>query len=63
MRLSPAARAARLLAAAALALAVLAPAAAPVAAADDKVLRLGTLQKINSLNPYRDRLDQRLRGL
>ena len=51
MRLSPAARAARVLAAAGLALAVLAPAAAPVAAAD-VVLKMGTTQAIDSTNPY-----------
>ena len=52
MRSSVAARAARLTAAVALALSVLGPAAAPAVAADDKILRLGTLQKIDSLNPY-----------
>ncbi len=52
MRLSVAARAARLLSAAGLALAVLAPAAGPAVAADPLVLKAGMLQKIDSLNPY-----------
>ncbi len=52
MRLSVAARAARLLSAVGLALAVLAPAAGPAVAADPLILKVGMLQKIDSLNPY-----------
>ncbi len=56
MRQSVAARAARLLATAGLAFAVLAPAATPVAAADDKILRVGVLQDLDSTNPYQTAL-------
>jgi len=45
-------RAARLAAAAGLIAALLLPAAAPVAAADPVVLRVGTTQDLDSLNPY-----------
>ena len=56
MRPSVAARAARLAAAAGLAFAVLAPAAAPVVAADDNILRVGVLQDLDSTNPYQTAL-------
>jgi peptide/nickel transport system substrate-binding protein len=49
---SLAARAARILAAAGLASALLAPGAVPVAAADPKILQVGTLQDLDSTNPY-----------
>jgi peptide/nickel transport system substrate-binding protein len=52
MRSSLRSRAARVVAAAALALATVLPAAAPVTAADPVVLRVGTTQDIDSLNPY-----------
>jgi peptide/nickel transport system substrate-binding protein len=52
MRSSLTARSVRLLVAAGMAFAVLLPGGASVSAADDKILRLGTLQKIDSLNPY-----------
>ena len=45
-------RAARILAGAGLVLATVGPAAAPVAAADPVVLRVGTTQDLDSLNPY-----------
>ena len=38
------------------------PAAAPVAAADPNVLRIGTTQDLDSLNPYGTALRRRLRG-
>ncbi len=56
MRLSLAARAGRLVAASGLALAVLAPAAAPAVAADPVVLKLGTTQAMDSTNPYQSAL-------
>jgi len=46
------ARGARILMSASLAFAVLGPATAPVAAADPVVLRVGTTQDLDSLNPY-----------
>jgi peptide/nickel transport system substrate-binding protein len=53
MRLSQAARLARLALAAGLASVALLPAAAPAGAViNDKILRLGTLQAVDSLNPY-----------
>ena len=52
MRLSLSAKLARVTVAVGLALGAAAPSAVPVAAAGDKVLRLGTLQTIDSLNPY-----------
>ncbi len=53
MRLSLPARLARLALAAGLAFAILLPSAAPAGAViNDKTLRLGTLQTIDSLNPY-----------
>jgi peptide/nickel transport system substrate-binding protein len=52
MRLSMPARLARFAMATGLVLSVGAPAAAPVAAADDKVLRIGVLQDLDSTNPY-----------
>jgi peptide/nickel transport system substrate-binding protein len=45
-------RLARLAAAAALAAALLLPAAAPAAAANDHVLRVGTIQDLDSMNPW-----------
>ena len=56
MRLSVAARAARLTAALGLAFAVLAPAATPVVAADPLVLVMGTTQAMDSTNPYQSAL-------
>ena len=52
MRLSMPARLARFAMAVGLVLSVSAPAAAPVAAADPVVLKLGTTQAIDSVNPY-----------
>ena len=52
MRLSMPARLARFGLAVGLVLSVGAPAAAPVAAADPVVLKLGTIQAIDSVNPY-----------
>jgi peptide/nickel transport system substrate-binding protein len=46
------ARAARMLSAGALVIATMLPAAAPTAAADPVVLRVGTTQDLDSLNPY-----------
>ena len=56
MRLSLAARAARILAAAGLASALLAPSAIPVAAADPVILKMGTTQAMDSTNPYQSAL-------
>lgn len=52
MRLSLPARFARVALSIGLALGLTAPAAGPVGAAADKILRLGTTQAIDSLNPY-----------
>jgi peptide/nickel transport system substrate-binding protein len=52
MRSSPRARVVRILGASALVAALLLPAAAPVAAADPVILRSGTTQDLDSLNPY-----------
>jgi peptide/nickel transport system substrate-binding protein len=52
MRMSRHARAARVLASLALALASVGPAALPAAAADPAILRLGTIENLRSLNPY-----------
>ena len=43
--------------------ALLLPAAAPVAAQTDNVLRVGTTQDLDSMNPMADRPGRRLRGL
>src|SRR6185295_18195612 len=56
MRLSTPARLARFALASALVLALGVPAAGPVAAADPVVLKLGTTQAIDSVNPYQSAL-------
>ncbi len=52
MRMSVRARAARVLAALALAFSALGPAVAPAAAAGPAILKLGTIESLRSLNPY-----------
>jgi peptide/nickel transport system substrate-binding protein len=56
MRLSVRARAPRLIAAVGLAATLVLPAAAPAAAADPAILRVGTTQDLDSLNPYQTAL-------
>ena len=56
MRLTMSARLARFALAAGLVLSLAAPAAGPVAAADPVVLKLGTTQAIDSVNPYQSAL-------
>lgn len=56
MRLSPRARAARMLTAAGLVAALILPAAAPATAQAENVLRVGTTQDLDSMNPWQTAL-------